>query len=151
MPQRSAGILMFRRVPALEVLLIHPGGPFWARKDDGAWSIPKGLYEPDEDVLAAAKREFLEETGCVPSEKFVPLGEFKPGAKILTVFAVEGDFDLANFKSNVFSMEWPPKSGRMAEFPEADRAAWFGIEEAGRKILKGQLPILAALARRLAE
>ena len=151
MPQRSAGILMFRRIDgALEVLLIHPGGPFWAKKDGGAWSIPKGLYEPDEDVLAAAKREFEEETGCVPSGEFIPLGEFKPGTKILTVFAVEGDFDLANFKSNSFQMEWPPKSGRMTEFPEADRAAWFGIEEAGRKILKGQLPILAALARRLA-
>ena len=151
MPQRSAGILMFRRVPGLEVLLIHPGGPFWAKKDDGAWSIPKGLYEPDEDELTAAKREFEEKTGCVPSGKFIALGEFKPGAKILTIFAVEGDFDIANFKSNLFAMEWPPKSGRMAEFPEADRGGWFGIDEAKRKILKGQLPILAALLKHLGE
>jgi predicted NUDIX family NTP pyrophosphohydrolase len=151
MPQRSAGILMFRRTGAEpEVLLIHPGGPFWAKKDFGAWSIPKGLYEPSEDVLAAAKREFFEETGCVPSGKFMPLGDFKPGAKILTVFAVEGDFDLENFRSNNFAMEWPPKSGKMAEFPEADRAGWFSIEEARRKILKGQLPILAALLDHLA-
>jgi predicted NUDIX family NTP pyrophosphohydrolase len=151
MPQRSAGILMFRRSPGLNVLLIHPGGPFWAKKDFGAWSIPKGLYEPDEEPLAAAKREFEEETGCVPDGKFIALGEFKPGAKILTAFAVEGDFDLANFKSNLFAMEWPPKSKRMAEFPEADRAGWFGIEEAKRKILKGQLPILAALEKHLGE
>ena len=136
---------MFRRLAGLDVLLIHPGGPFWAKKDLGAWSIPKGLYEPDEDVLAAAKREFLEETGCVPDGKFIPLGEFKPTSKIFTVFAVEGDFDLTNFKSNLFSMEWPPKSKRMAEFPEADRGGWFGIEEAKRKILKGQVPILTAL------
>lgn len=151
MPQRSAGILMFRRASSLEVLLIHPGGPFWAKKDDGAWSIPKGLYEPDEDVLAAAKREFFEETGCLPSGEFLSLGDFKPGAKVLSVFAVEGDFDLANFKSNLFAMEWPPKSRRMAEFPEADRAGWFGIDEAEQKIVKGQLPILAALLDRLGE
>ena len=151
MSQRSAGILMFRRAPGLEGLLIHPGGPFWAKKDDGAWSIPKGLYEPDEDVLAAAKREFLEETGCVPSGDFIPLGDFKPGAKILTVFAVEGDFDLANFKSNVFSMEWPPKSKRMAEFPEADRGGWFSIDEAKRKILKGQILVLTALEKHLGQ
>ena len=152
MPQRSAGILMFRRAGReMEVLLIHPGGPFWAKKDDGAWSIPKGLYEPDEDVLAAAKREFEEETGRVPAGKFLPLGEFKPGAKILTVFAVEGDFDLQNFRSNLFEMEWPPKSGRLQKFPEADRAAWFGLDQAKRKILKGQLSILAAFARRLSE
>jgi predicted NUDIX family NTP pyrophosphohydrolase len=150
MPQRSAGILMFRRTGSEpEVLLIHPGGPFWAKKDLGAWSIPKGLYEPDEDVLAAARREFLEETGCVPAGEPIPLGEFKPGSKFLTVYAVEGDFDLANFSSNLFSMEWPPKSGKMAEFPEADRAGWFSFEEAKRKILQGQLPIIAALERRL--
>jgi predicted NUDIX family NTP pyrophosphohydrolase len=151
MPQRSAGILMFRRAPGLNVLLIHPGGPFWAKKDDGAWSIPKGLYEPDENPLAAAKREFEEETGCVPSGRFIPLGEFKPTSKTLTVFAVEGDFDLADFRSNTFSMEWPPKSKRITEYPEADRAGWFGIDEAKRKILKGQLSILAELVDRLDE
>ena len=149
MKQRSAGILMYRRASALEVLLIHPGGPFWAKKDDGAWSIPKGLFEPHEEPHLAARREFAEETGCVPTGDLIPLGDFKPGAKILTVFAVEGDFDLANFKSNVFSMEWPPKSKRMAEFPEADRGGWFGLEAAKRKILKGQLPILDALEDRL--
>jgi predicted NUDIX family NTP pyrophosphohydrolase len=148
MPQRSAGILMFRRSGREpEVLLIHPGGPFWAKKDFSAWSIPKGLYEPDEDALVAAKREFLEETGCAPEGKFIPLGAFKPTAKILTVFALEGDFDLEEFQSNSFTMEWPPKSGKMAEFPEADRAGWFALEEAKQKILKGQLPILAALEK----
>jgi predicted NUDIX family NTP pyrophosphohydrolase len=150
MPQRSAGILMFRKGrQGLEVLLIHPGGPFWAKKDDGAWSIPKGLHGPDEDTLAAARREFEEETGCVPEGEFIPLGEFKPGAKLLTVYAVEGDFDLRDFKSNPFEMEWPPKSGRRQAFPEADRAGWFGIAEATRKILKGQLPIVAALVKRV--
>jgi len=146
MPQRSAGLLMYRRTsPAPEVLLIHTGGPFWAKKDDRAWSVPKGLFEPPEDALAAARREFEEETGCVPEGEFIPLGEFKPGAKILTVFAVEGDFDLANFRSNTFALEWPPKSGRTQDFPEADRAGWFGFEVATRKILKGQIPVLAAL------
>lgn len=141
---------MFRRTGREpEVLLIHPGGPFWARKDLGAWSIPKGLQDPDEDSVSAAKREFQEETGCLPAGQFVPLGEFKPGSKALTVFALEGDFDLANFVSNTFAMEWPPKSGKAAEFPEADRAAWFALGEAREKILKGQLPILAALERRL--
>jgi predicted NUDIX family NTP pyrophosphohydrolase len=151
MPQRSAGILMFRRTGSVpEVLLIHPGGPFWAKKDLGAWSVPKGLHEPGEDPWAAARREFLEETGCaVPNGEPLRLGEFKPGTKFLTVYGVEGDFDLANFSSNRFSMEWPPKSGRMAEFPEADRGGWFAFEDAKRKILKGQLPIIEALERRL--
>ena len=152
MPQRSAGILMFRRKGSgPEVLLIHPGGPFWAKKDLGAWSVPKGLYEPPEDPLSAAKREFLEETGCIPAGECIPLGEFRPGAKILTVFALEGDFDLANFRSNTFAIEWPSGSGRMAEFPEADRAGWFASDDAARRILKGQLPILHALLEKLAE
>jgi predicted NUDIX family NTP pyrophosphohydrolase len=151
MPQRSAGILMYRLAASRpEVLLVHPGGPFWASKDEGAWSIPKGLYEPGEDPASAAKRELLEETGCAPSGEPTPLGEFRVGSKLLTIFALEEDFDLENFKSNTFTMEWPPKSGRMAAFPEADRAAWFGVEEARRKLLKGQLPILAALLKRLA-
>ena len=151
MPIRSAGTLLYRLTRAgPEVLLVHPGGPYWAKKDDGAWSIPKGLYEEGEDARAAAKREFAEETGCVPAGALVPLGDFKqPGGKVVTAFAAEGDFDLADFRCDTFTMEWPPKSGRMAEFPEADRAAWFGIGEARRKILKGQARILQALLDRL--
>jgi predicted NUDIX family NTP pyrophosphohydrolase len=123
MPQRSAGILMFRRTGSEpEVLLIHPGGPFWAKKDLGAWSIPKGLYEPDEDVLAAARREFLEETGCAPSGEPIPLGEFRPGSKLLTVYAVQGDFDLELCQQSG-SMEWPPKSEGWRF--RVDRGGWF--------------------------
>jgi predicted NUDIX family NTP pyrophosphohydrolase len=128
-----------------EVLLVHPGGPFWAKKDDGVWSIPKGLYE-DELALDAAKREFEEETGCKPQGDFIALGSFaQPGGKIISAWALEGDFDLAAFRSNLFAMEWPPKSGRMTEFPEADRAGWFTSVEALRKIVKGQVPIVNAL------
>lgn len=135
-----------RRGPDVEVLLVHPGGPYWSRKDDGAWSIPKGLYDQGEDALAAATRELEEETGCAPSGAFVELGSFaQPGGKVVSAWAVEGDFDLANFKSNVFSMEWPPRSGRTRTFPEADRAGWMGRAEALRKVLKGQVPILEAL------
>ena len=138
---------MFRRRDGTtEVLLVHMGGPFWARKDDGAWSIPKGLFEADEDALAAARREFEEETGCTADGPFIALGAFKqPSGKQVSAWAVEGEFDLTAFKSNTFTMEWPPKSGRMAEFPEADRAGWFGEAEALVKITKGQRPILEAL------
>jgi predicted NUDIX family NTP pyrophosphohydrolase len=151
MGKTSAGILMYRhRGDSPEILLVHPGGPFWARKDDGAWSIPKGLYLEGEDPLAAAKREFEEETGCLPEGRFIALGDFKqPGGKLISAWALEGDFDLAKFKSNNFTMQWPPKSGRMQEFPEADRANWFDPEEASRKILKGQAPILETLFARL--
>jgi predicted NUDIX family NTP pyrophosphohydrolase len=147
MPQRSAGILLFRRSDAgVEVLLVHPGGPFWAKKDEGAWSIPKGLIDEGEDALVAAKREFVEETGGSASGETIALGDFKqPGGKIVTAFAVEGDFDLAGFLSTNFTMEWPPRSGRQAEFPEADRVGWFEIEEARRKVLKGQAAMLDAL------
>jgi predicted NUDIX family NTP pyrophosphohydrolase len=151
MVQKSAGILMYR-VQELhpEVLLVHPGGPFWAKRDDGAWSIPKGLFEEGEDPLTAARREFEEETGCLPLGNFVFLGHFKqPSGKIISAWAVEGDFDLENFRSNSFSMEWPPKSGRMKEFPEADRAAWFASNDAVRKITKGQAPIVASFLQRL--
>jgi predicted NUDIX family NTP pyrophosphohydrolase len=135
----------------LEVLLVHPGGPYWARKDDGAWSIPKGLYDEREDPLKAARREFLEETGVAPAGDFIALGDFKyASGKIVSAWAVEGAFDLAAFKSETFAMEWPPKSGGMQEFPEADRAAWFGLEEARRKIVKGQAPMLDSLATLLA-
>jgi predicted NUDIX family NTP pyrophosphohydrolase len=151
MTQQSAGVLMFRRrSETIEFLLVHPGGPFWARKDDGAWSIPKGLFADDEDALAAAKREFEEETGQRPDGPFIELGSFKqPSGKHVHVWAVEGEFDLASFRSNSFAMEWPPKSGRTQEFPEADRAGWFAPQDALVKITKGQRPIIAALLERL--
>jgi predicted NUDIX family NTP pyrophosphohydrolase len=151
MPERSAGLLMFRRGGRrAEVLLVHMGGPFWVRKDDAAWSIPKGLCEPGEDARAAARREFTEETGGSPEGEFIALGTFRqPSGKQLSAWAVEGEFDLRNFKSNMFAMEWPPKSGRMAEFPEADRAAWFDQEQALVKVTKGQRPIIKALFERL--
>ena len=151
MPNRSAGLLLYRRTrPDPKVLLIHPGGPFWIRKDDGAWSIPKGLIEGDEHPLAAAKREFKEETGFLPRGRFIELGSFKqPSSKLIFAWAVEGDFDPRNLRCNSFSLEWPPKSGRMQAFPEADRAAWLKASEAARKITKGQLPIIQELFRRL--
>lgn len=151
MPQKSAGILMYRRKGGVpEVLLVHPGGPFWKKKDDGAWTIPKGLHEPGEEALAAARREFEEETGAAPAGEFIPLGEFRQSsAKTVSVWAVEGEFDVTKFKSNTFALEWPPKSGKMNEFPEADCAAWFSPDEARRKILKGQRPALDALFARL--
>jgi predicted NUDIX family NTP pyrophosphohydrolase len=151
MPQRSAGILLYRRRRgAIEVLLVHPGGPFWARKDEGAWSIPKGVYEPGEDPLAAAKREFAEETGARLEGEAIALGSFRqPSAKIVDAWAVEGEFDPAGLRSNTFSMEWPPRSGRVREVPEVDRAEWFTPEEASRKILKGQRPVLQALLQHL--
>jgi len=150
-PQRSAGILLYRRKRgAVEVLLVHPGGPFWQKKDDGAWTIPKGLYEPGEEALAAAQREFAEETGYAPAGEFIALGEFRQSsAKMVSVWAVEGEFDVAALKSNMFALEWPPRSGRRREFPEVDRAGWFAIEPARKKILKGQVAILDALAARL--
>ena len=155
MAKTSAGILLFRRRPAgVEVMLVHPGGPFWARKDAGAWSIPKGLTNEGEDWLAAAKREFLEETGMAiegaVEGQCLDLGAHKqPGGKTIVAFAQEGDFDPASLKSNAFSIEWPPRSGRMAEFPEVDRAAWYSLAEAMEKINKGQKPIIAALAEKL--
>src|SRR5262249_23051861 len=126
------------------------GGPFWANKDDGAWSIPKGEYATDEDPLAAAKREFEEETGARLEGEAAPLGAFRQSsAKTVDAWAVEGDFDPAALTSNTFTMEWPPRSGRTREVPEVDRAAWFTPEEAARKLLRGQRPILEALLRRL--
>jgi predicted NUDIX family NTP pyrophosphohydrolase len=143
-PHRSAGLLVYRRREAgPEFFLVHPGGPFWAKKDESAWSIPKGLYAKGEEPLAAAKREFREETGFTIAGEFAPLGEFRqPGGKIISAWLVEGDCDAGAIKSNLFAMEWPPKSGRMAEFPEVDRAAWFAPEDAFVKILRGQKPIL---------
>ena len=147
MPKRSAGMLMYRRAGArLEVLLVHPGGPFWAKRDLGAWSLPKGEYAAGEEPLAVAMREFEEETGARPSGDFLPLGEsVQPGRKIVTAWAVEGDFDVGAFKSNLFEMEWPPKSGRKTSFPEVDRAEWFSIEDARKKILRGQSAFLDRL------
>ena len=152
MAKRSAGLLLYRlKNGQPEVLLVHPGGPYWAKKDDGAWSIPKGEYTEGEEPLAAARREFEEETGICPEGEAIPLGTIRqPGGKLVTAFAMEGDLDAAAIRSNTFGMEWPPRSGRMQTFPEVDRAGWFGKEEAERKILRGQLPILRALWERLA-
>jgi predicted NUDIX family NTP pyrophosphohydrolase len=147
MPKRSAGILMYRRPDAgLELLLVHPGGPFWARKDLGAWSIPKGEYSESEDALAVAKRELEEETGARVQGDFLSLGELvQPGRKIVSAWAVEGDFDPSDLKSNLFEMEWPPKSGRKQSFPEVDRAQWFSPADARQKILKGQSEFITRL------
>ena len=151
MAKISAGILLFRRRPAgVEVMLVHPGGPFWAKKDLGAWSIPKGLINEGEDRLAAAKREFLEETGMAIEGECLDLGQHKqPGGKTIAAFAHEGEFDPASLLSNTCSMEWPPRSGRIAEFPEVDKAAWHSIGEATEKVTKGQRPIIAALTEKL--
>ena len=153
MPERSAGILMYRRRGGgPEVFLVHPGGPFWAKKDDGAWSIPKGLVDGDEDLAAAARREFAEETGFAATSDLAPLGDFvQPSRKVVTAFAAEGDLDPEALRSNVFEMEWPPKSGRNRSFPEVDRGDWFDPETAADKLVPGQRPILAALLARLAD
>src|SRR5690242_14597916 len=149
--RQSAGVLMFRRsVRGLEVLLVHPGGPFWAKKDEGAWSIPKGEFDPDEPPAAAARREFIEETGVDPGADLVPLAVVAQSrAKTVHAFVIERDVDPATYTSNTFEIEWPPRSGRKATFPEIDRAQWFGIDEARRRILVGQRPILDALVARL--
>ena len=147
MAKRSAGILLYRhRGGALEVFLAHPGGPFWAKKDLGAWTIPKGEIDEGEDPLAAAKREFAEEIGVAPEGEFRALKPIRQkGGKLVLAWAVEGDCDPAAVRSNVFSMEWPPKSGKQAEFPEVDRAEWFAMEEARTRILPSQLPLLEQL------
>jgi predicted NUDIX family NTP pyrophosphohydrolase len=138
---------MFRQSGGLEVLLVHPGGPLWAKKDDGVWSIPKGEFA-DEDPLAAAIREFEEETGARPEGEFVPLEPLtQPGGKVVFAWAVRSDFAPSSLRSNLFSIEWPPKSGRRQEFPEVDRAEWFGMETARRKILAGQAGFLDQLIR----
>ena len=147
MPKRSSGILMYRQpLAGIELLLVHPGGPLWAKKDWGAWSIPKGEYSGDEDPLTVAKREFEEETGARPEGDFLALGNVvQAGRKIVTAWAVEGDFDPATLKSNEFELEWPPRSGRKASFPEVDRAQWFSPAEARRKILPAQSEFIARL------
>jgi predicted NUDIX family NTP pyrophosphohydrolase len=147
MPKRSAGILMYRRTAdAIEVLLAHPGGPFWARKDLGAWSIPKGEYSESEDPLVVAVREFEEETGMRPHGDFLPLGKLvQPGGKTVTTFAVEGNLDPAMLKSNMFELEWPPRSKQRKSFPEVDRAGWFAPTAARQKILPGQRELIGRL------
>ena len=151
MPKKSAGILPYRRRDGrLEVLLVHPGGPFWAKKDLGSWSIAKGEYEEGEDPLQAALREFLEETGHQPAGPFLPLAQRKqPGGKLIDAWATENDWDSSKLISNTFSMEWPKGSGRIQAFPEVDRAEWFEISEAARRILPEQRGFLDELYEKL--
>jgi predicted NUDIX family NTP pyrophosphohydrolase len=153
-PARSAGLLLYRTTSAgLEVLLAHPGGPFWARKDEGVWSVPKGEYEEGEDALAAARREFAEETGLpLPPGRPRPLGEVtQRGGKRVTAWALEGDLDLTGATSNTFEMEWPRGSGRRAEFPEVDRIEWLPLDRALTKIIPAQTAFLERLGQALAE
>jgi len=150
MPKRSAGLLLYRRKKELEVFLVHPGGPFWAKKDLGAWSIPKGEYEVDEDPLAAARREFEEETGFPATGNFIELGELtQPGGKIVSAWAFEGDCDANDLRSNTFEMEWPPRSGRKMEFPEVDTGSWYSVEEARRRLMPGQMLFLDRLLQKV--
>jgi len=148
--QISAGLLAFRRRNGIEVLLAHPGGPFWAKKDDGVWTIPKGLVEPGDDLAAAARREFTEETNLTASGELIPLAPVnQKGGKTVHAFAFEADFDLTQFASNKFEVEWPPQSGRKQSFPEIDRIAYFTLPVATGKILAYQQPLLGELAQRL--
>jgi len=148
---QSAGLLLFRqRDKKVQVLLAHPGGPFWSRKDQGVWTIPKGLIGPSESLLSAAQREFAEETGYRPGGEAIPLGSAKqPGGKVVHVWAIEEDWDPADLQSNTFEMEWPPGTGRLQSFPEIDRASWFGIAEARLKVLNGQAAFLDHLLETL--
>jgi len=151
MPKQSAGLLMFRRGRGeLQVLLVHPGGPFWKNKDLGAWTIPKGEHDAGEEALVAAAREFREETGIEPRGPFIALTPVKQaGGKVVAAWAFEGDGDAAAIRSNTFSLEWPRGSGRFQDFPEVDRAAWFSLDEARRKVLRGQVPLLEELASKI--
>jgi predicted NUDIX family NTP pyrophosphohydrolase len=150
-PKKSAGLLLFRVVAShLEVLLVHPGGPLWAKKDDGSWSIPKGEIAETEDPFEAAKREFKEELGSLVTGEAILLKPLRqPSGKIIYAWGVRGDFDPATMKSNTFTMEWPPKSGQKREFPEIDKAGWFPIEVAMRKIVKGQSDFIDQLKEKL--
>lgn len=147
MPAKSAGLLMYRQGPdGLRVLLVHPGGPFWRRRDLGAWSVPKGEYGPEEDPEAAARREFAEELGGAPQGKAQYLGEVvQASGKRLVAYVLEGDFDVSAVTSNTFEIEWPPRSGRRARFPEVDRAEWMALPLAREKILPAQRPLLDRL------
>jgi predicted NUDIX family NTP pyrophosphohydrolase len=146
----SAGLLAYRHKSGLEVLLAHPGGPFWAKKDDGVWTIPKGLVEPGDDLIAAARREFTEETNLIAEGELIALAPVnQKSGKTVHAFAFEADFDLAQFASNEFQIEWPPRSGRRQRFPEIDRIAYFALPIAMAKILSYQRPLLEELNRRL--
>ncbi|HXW29338.1 MAG TPA: NUDIX domain-containing protein [Xanthobacteraceae bacterium] len=149
--KRSAGLLMYRREEEdILLLLVHPGGPFWAKKDFGSWSIPKGEYAEDEDALAAARREFAEETGFQPEGEFQPLGELiQSGGKRVIAWAVCGNFDPQTLTSNRFEMEWPPRSGQIRSFPEVDRAAWFTVAEARKRLLPAQTTLIDRLLDRI--
>jgi predicted NUDIX family NTP pyrophosphohydrolase len=151
MAKKSAGLLLYRKVAgSTEVFLVHPGGPFWAKKDDGAWSIPKGELAEGEEALEAAKREFQEETGFEVKGRFEALEPVKQaGGKIVYAWAIEGDIDSSGIRSNNFSMEWPPGSKKIREFPEVDRGGWFALATARRKILTSQSPLLEELLRKL--
>jgi len=150
MPKRSAGLVMFRRLKELEVFLVHPGGPIWAKRNEGAWTIPKGEYEEDENPLAAARREFEEETGFKAAGSFLDLGTIRQkSGKRVAAWAFEGDCDPANLKSNTCEIEWPPRSGRRLEIPEIDRGRWFSLEEAKQYIREEQSPLLDTLWRAL--
>lgn len=154
MTTRSAAILLHRRTASgVEVWIAHMGGPFWARKDEGGWSLPKGIVESeDRDELAAARREFEEETGWpAPDTVYVPLGEFRTSAKTIVVFAAEAAFDPPELRSNTFELEWPPRSGRLQSFPEIDRGGWFPLPTARAKLASGQRPILDALLAQLSD
>jgi len=152
MPIESAGLLLYRKRQRLEVFLIHMGGPFWASRDEAAWSILKGVIGPTGEPLAAAKREFQEETGFTAEGDFLALGNFRQNAsKNLAVWAMEGDCDPAQLTSTPFSMVWPPKSGRLQQFPEADRGAWFDRKTALEKIVKGQRPVVEAFYKKMAD
>jgi predicted NUDIX family NTP pyrophosphohydrolase len=152
MKKQSSGLLIYRQISAeLEVLLVHPGGPFWAKKDKGAWGVPKGEYETGDDPLVAARREFEEEIGQpAPKAETIELGEMKrQDGKVIKVWAVEGHLDVSVIKSNNFTMEWPPKSGNMQDFPEVDAANWFKLSEAVTKLHKGQAVFIERLANQL--
>jgi predicted NUDIX family NTP pyrophosphohydrolase len=149
MPKTSAGLLLYRKKNGvLQVFLIHPGGPYFAKKDAGVWSIPKGEIDEGEDPLVAGQRELEEETGCKPEGNFIPLSPItQKGGKTVLAWAIEGDCDPGTIKSNTFTVEWPPRSGKMREFPEADRAGWFTIEEAKKKINPAQAALVEELVR----
>ena len=147
----SAGVLIYRREPVLQVLLIHPGGPYWTRKDKGAWQIPKGMIEPGEDPEQTARREAREELGVTLRGALAPLGDIRQkGGKLVTAFATEHDLDPATIKSNEFEIEWPPRSGKRARFPEVSAALWLSLPDAREAMLESQLPLLERLAGLLA-